>query len=69
MSLHSGKRMHGYNWYEIPIDENVERVESLDEEQGQPLMRDSAPSFEWTPERAIEDTRDKTLGEMLAIEP
>ena len=46
MSLHSGKRIHGYNWDELPLDEYVtERVESLAAEQEQPLMHDGVPSF------------------------
>ena len=70
MSLHSGKRIHGYNLDELPIDENViERVESLAEEQGQPLMRDGVPNFEWTPGHSVEDLWDENLGEILAINP
>ena len=70
MSLLSEKRIHGCNWDDLPIDENViERVESLAEEQGKPLMRDRVPNFEWTPGHAIEDVWDENLGELLEIEP
>ena len=70
MSLHSGKRIHGYNWDELPIDEYViERVESLAEEQEQPLMRDGVPNFEWTPGHTVGDIWDKDPGDILAIEP
>jgi hypothetical protein len=32
MSLHSGKRIHGYEWEELPIDEHIiKRVEALAE--------------------------------------
>ena len=70
MSLHSGKRIHGYSWDELPIDESVvERVESLAEEQGQPIMQDGVPNFEWTPGQPVEDIWDENLGETLGIEP
>ena len=70
MSLHSGKRIHGYIWDELPIDEYViERVEALAEEQGQPLMKDGVPDFEWTPGQAIEDIWHEDVGETSAIEP
>ena len=70
MSLHTGKRIHGYIWDELPIDEYViERVESLAEEQGQPLMRDGVPNFEWAPGHVVEDVWNEDPGEILAIEP
>ena len=47
MSLHSGKRIHGYEWEELPIDEHViERVEALAEAEKQPIMHRGMPSFE-----------------------
>ena len=37
MSLYSGKRMHSYEWKELPIDEEViARVEELAEEEEAP---------------------------------
>ena len=70
MSLHSGKRIHGYHWDELPIDEHaIERVESLAAEQEQPLMHDEVPSFEWTPGDEVEDIWNEEQGEVLAIAP
>ena len=63
MSLHTGKRIHGFIWDELPIDEYViERVESLATEQGQPLMSDGTPIFEWTPGQQIKDMWSEELG-------
>ena len=48
MSLHTEKRIHRFQWDEIPIDKHViERVEELSEEQNQPLMHRGKPCFEW----------------------
>ena len=70
MSLHSGKRIHGYNWDELPIDDYViERVEALAMEQGQPLVHDVVPSFEWMPGHEVEDVWNEDQGEFLAIAP
>ena len=70
MSLHSGKRIHGYNWDELPTDDYViERVEALAMEQGQPLMHDGVPSFEWMPGHEVEDVWNEDQGEFLAIAP
>ena len=69
MSIHSGKRIHGYNWDELTIDEYViDRVESLAAEQEQPLMHDGVPNFELTPGHEVEDIWNKEQGEFLAIE-
>lgn len=39
MSLHSGKRIHGYKWTELSIDKHViERVEQLAAKEDQPIM-------------------------------
>ena len=56
MSLHSGKRIHGHEWEELPIDEHViERVEALAVAEEQPIMHRGMPSFEWAPGIPIED--------------
>ena len=48
MIPYSGRRIHGYKWDEFPVDDYViERVESLAEEEKQPLMYNGMPSFEW----------------------
>ena len=48
MSLHTGKRIHGYKWQELPLDEHVvERVELMTEQEEQPIMHRGLPCFEW----------------------
>ena len=50
MSLYSGKRIHGYKWKTLPIDENViARVEQMAEKEEQPIMNKGMPCFEWAP--------------------
>ena len=69
MSLHSGKGIHGFIWDELPIDEYaIERVESLAAEQGQPLMRDGTPIFEWAPGQQVEDMWSEELGGVIEEE-
>ena len=54
MSLYSGKRIHGYKWKELPIDNYViARVEELAEDEKQPLIRNGMPIFEWAPGEPI----------------
>ena len=66
MSLYTGKRIHGYKWKEIPVDEYViERVETLAEEEKQPLMKGGLPIFEWGPGEPIDD--EVLLDEVLPI--
>ena len=56
MSLYSGKRIHGYRWKELPIDDYViSRVEELAEAEKQPLMHNGLPNFEWSPGTPITD--------------
>ena len=69
MSLHTGKRIHGFQWDELPIDEYViERVEALAEEQNQPLMHRGKPCFEWSPGVEIEDIYEEEGERVLTIE-
>jgi hypothetical protein len=50
MSLHTGKKLHSYEWEELPIDDDViARVEELAREQDAPIMTDGYPMFEWMP--------------------
>ena len=50
MSLFTGKRIHSYHWKELAISkEIIERVEYLAEQEGQPLLKDKHPFFEWRP--------------------
>ena len=69
MSLHSGKRTHGFQWDELPIDEHViERVEAMAEEQEQPLMNRGKPCFEWSPGVEIRDMYEEEEEQVLIIE-
>ena len=69
MSLHTGKRIHGFQWDELPIDDHViERVEALAEEQNQPLMHRGKPCFEWSPGVDIRDIYDEEEEQVLTIE-
>ena len=48
MSLYTGKKLHSYDWVETPIDDEViARVEELAEQEGQPIITDNMPLFEW----------------------
>ena len=68
MSLYSGKRIHGYKWEKLPIDENViARVEQLAEAEKQPIMNRGMPCFEWTPGVEIEDEPDEEDEQQLTI--
>jgi hypothetical protein len=68
MSLYSGKRIHGYKWKELPIDEYViARVEELAKDQNQPLMHGGVPNFEWTPGDSISDVMEDEHEVTLAI--
>ena len=68
MSLYSGRRIHGYSWDELPVDDYViERVENLAEEQEQPIMHNGMPSFEWAPGVDISDIWDDEREEVLTI--
>ena len=67
MSLHSGKRIHGYKWTELSIDKHViERVEQLAAKEDQPIMHRRMPCFEWAPGIEIEDI-DEEEERVLAI--
>jgi len=47
MSLHTGRRIHGYAWKELPIDEYVIAwVESLADGENQPMMHNGCTQFE-----------------------
>ena len=68
MSLHSGRRIHGFKWDELPIDKHViQRVEALAEEEKQPLMHRRNPCFEWAPGVEIEDIFEEENEPTLAI--
>ena len=68
MILHSGRRINGYSWDKLPVDDYViERVKSLAEEQEQLIMHNGMPSFEWAPGVEIEDIWDGEREEVLTI--
>jgi hypothetical protein len=69
MSLYSGKRIHSYEWKELPVDDDViERVEELAENEETPLMRNGYPVFTWKqrvlddPELPVEDAGEDLYG-------
>ena len=68
MSLYSGKRIHGYKWKELPIDDYVvSRVEELAEAEKQPIIHDGEPNFEWAPGRPIEEILEDEEAGTLTI--
>ena len=48
MSLYTGKEIHGYDWKELPInDEVIDRIDEIAREQNNTYkMIDRAPLFE-----------------------
>ena len=67
MSLHTGKRLHSYEWEELPIDDKViNRVEEL--VGNQKVMTDKYPQFEWAPGSPIVDNEDELLENLPALE-
>ena len=75
MSLYSGKRIHSYEWKELPIDEDViSRVEELAEEEEAPEMKRGYPIFTWkqrmidAPDLNINDAVEDALEVPLHIE-
>ena len=59
MSLYTGKRLHSYQWDELPIDDDViSRVEELAMKEDAPVMADGYPMFEWSPGVPIIDVTD-----------
>ena len=48
MSLITGKRVHAYKWFELPInDEVIARIHELATQENQPKLIDGYVSFEW----------------------
>ena len=46
MSLYSGKKLHGYDWVELPITNDViHQVENLAKDQKAPLVQNNYPMF------------------------
>ena len=66
MSLFTGKRIHSYHWKELAISkEIIERVEYLAEQEGQPLLKDKHPFFEWRP--GVEMMDGESEGEYVGM--
>ena len=50
LSLLTGRVLHCQQWTELPTtDQVITKVESMAEDQGQPIMNDKVPLFEWEP--------------------
>ena len=68
MSLYSGRRIHGYKWETLLIDEHViARVEQLAKAEDQPIMNRGMPCFEWASGAEIEDDPDTDDERRLTI--
>ena len=56
MNLQTGKEISSQKWKELPIDQAViDRVEELGANEGQPIMPNGVPIFEWEPGLDIDD--------------
>jgi hypothetical protein len=50
MSLSTGRRLHCYQWTELPVPDYVlDRVEEMATSEKQPVMTNGHPIFEWRP--------------------
>ena len=68
MSLYTGKKIHAYDWTELPIDKDViDRVEELSTSENQPEIIDNLPLFEWRAGESILDDYDTTTESDLDI--
>ena len=48
MNLYTAKKLHSYNWQELPIDnENISRIEELVQEEKVKRLTDTYPMFKW----------------------
>ena len=62
MSLYTGKRIHAYDWTELPVDDDViERVEELAINEKQPDIINNMPLFEWKAGESILDNDDEEI--------
>ena len=56
MSLDTGKVIHSHDWRELPIDHFViNRVHDLALQEGQPVLVDGFPIFEYAPGIPVND--------------
>jgi hypothetical protein len=57
MSLYTGKKIHCYEWMELPIDDNViDQVHQLASAENQPDLVGRMPLFEWSIGVPIDDS-------------
>ena len=54
MSLYTGKKINGYIWNEITINNDfISKVEELADKENKTLLLENHPLFEWAPGRPI----------------
>ena len=64
MSLMTSKKLHSYQWTELPIPNKViNRVHELAEEENQPLLHNGVPIFEWEYDILVIDVDTKDSAE------
>ena len=56
MSLNMGRRLHSYQWQELPITQSgIDCLEEMDTADEATEIIDGYPNFEWTPGNPITD--------------
>ena len=69
MLLYTGKLIHGFDWNEIPIhDDVIDTVEQLATNEKQPMLICKLPLFEWRPGAEIPDVADDELDNAEIVE-
>ena len=69
MLLYTGKLIHGFDWNEIPIhDDVIDTVEQLSTNEKQPMLICKWPLFEWRPGVEIPDVADDELDNAEIVE-
>ena len=59
MSLYSSKRLHSYNWQDLPIDKDViDRVQYLAKDEGAPIIETALLIFTWKQKDTDEEYDD-----------
>lgn len=62
LSLTTGKVLHRRAWTVLPMSNDViKRLETLAEAEGQPMIRNSCPAFEYSPGYAVPDDDDDII--------
>ena len=66
MRLYIGKRLHSYEWIELPIGNNIiEQVNQLSSDEKVLLVKDKYPMFEWVPGIPILDQTQEEVPDMI----